>query len=96
MALPEVQRLLLFVEPWNVDSQRAAQACSYRREGLLPRWKRVWDGYQDMHVYSVIQAETDTQDPIRAATTLESTPASVVRPATPSAGSLQTIGGWSP
>jgi len=52
----EVQRLHLFVEPWNEGSWRAAEACGYQREGLLRDWERVGDTRKDMYVYSVIRA----------------------------------------
>jgi len=38
ITLPELQRLQLFVEPWNEGSWRGAEACGYHREGLLRRW----------------------------------------------------------
>jgi len=50
----EVQRLQLFVEPWNQGSWRAAEACGYQREGLLRGWERVGDSRRDMYAYSVI------------------------------------------
>lgn len=50
--LPEIQRLQLFVEPWNEGSWRAAQACGYQREGLLRRWQPVGPELKDMYVYS--------------------------------------------
>ncbi len=51
---PEVQRLQLFVEPWNQGSWRAAEACGYQREGLLRGWERVGDNRKDMYAYSVV------------------------------------------
>ena len=56
MTFQEVQRLQLFVEPWNEGSWRAAEASGYQREGLLHRWERVGDEYKDMYVYSVIRS----------------------------------------
>lgn len=50
--LPEIQRLQLFVEPWNEGSWRTARACGYQREGLLRRWQRVGAELEDMYVYS--------------------------------------------
>lgn len=54
VTLPEVERLQLFVEPWNEGSWRAAEACGYQREGLLRRWERVGTQPKDMYVYSFI------------------------------------------
>lgn len=50
----EVQRLQLFVEPWNQGSWRTAEACGYQREGLLRGWQRVGDTRKDMYAYSVV------------------------------------------
>ncbi len=50
----EVQRLQLFVEPWNQASWRTAEACGYQREGLLRGWQRVGDTRKDMYAYSVV------------------------------------------
>lgn len=50
----EIQRLQLFVEPWNEGSWRAAEACGYQREGLLRGWERVGDSRRDMYAYSVV------------------------------------------
>lgn len=49
-----VQRLHLFVEPWNKGSWRAAEACGYQREGLLRAWERVGDDRKDMYVYGIL------------------------------------------
>lgn len=38
LTLDDVQRLQLHVEPWNEGSRRVAEACGYRREGLLRSW----------------------------------------------------------
>jgi [ribosomal protein S5]-alanine N-acetyltransferase len=54
ITLHEVQRLQLFVEPWNEGSWRGAEACGYQREGLLRRWERVGTEHKDMYVYSLI------------------------------------------
>lgn len=54
--LTEVERLQLYVEPWNEGSWRAAEACGYQREGLLRSWERVGDSRKDMYSYSVLPA----------------------------------------
>jgi [ribosomal protein S5]-alanine N-acetyltransferase len=54
LTLGEVRRLQLFVEPWNEGSWRAAEACGYRREGLLRSWERVGEESRDMYVYSLV------------------------------------------
>ena len=53
----EVQRLQLFIEPWNEGSWKAAHACGYQRKGLLRRWERVGDELKDMYVYSLIPGQ---------------------------------------
>lgn len=52
--LDEVERLELFVEPWNEGSWRAAEACGFQREGLLRSWEQVGDERKDMYAYSRI------------------------------------------
>jgi [ribosomal protein S5]-alanine N-acetyltransferase len=56
MTLPEVERLELYVEPWNQGSWRAAEAAGYVREGLLRAWQRVGDARKDMYMYSVLSS----------------------------------------
>lgn len=58
LALEDVHRLELHVEPWNEGSWRAAQACGYRREGLLRSWQQVGDERKDMFVYSILPSDT--------------------------------------
>jgi RimJ/RimL family protein N-acetyltransferase len=55
--LEEIQRLQVFVEPWNEGSWRAAEACGYEREGLLRSWERVGLTFRDMYVYSRLAPE---------------------------------------
>jgi [ribosomal protein S5]-alanine N-acetyltransferase len=57
VTLDDIDRLQLYVEPWNEGSWRAAEACGYQREGLLRRWERVGGESRDMYVYSVIPEE---------------------------------------
>jgi [ribosomal protein S5]-alanine N-acetyltransferase len=54
LSLPEVERLELYVEPWNEGSWRTAEAVGFQREGLLRAWQRVGDERKDMYVYSVV------------------------------------------
>lgn len=58
--LDEVERLQLFVEPWNEGSWRAAEACGFVREGLLCAWEKVGAERKDMYVYSVIPTDSRT------------------------------------
>jgi len=58
-SLPEVERLQLYVEPWNEASWRGAEACGFRREGLLRSWERVGDERRDMYSYARTAASDD-------------------------------------
>lgn len=55
--LDGVERLHLFVEPWNEGSWRVAEACGFVREGLLRAWEKVGDDRKDMYVYSVVRTD---------------------------------------
>ncbi|GAA1380209.1 GNAT family protein [Luteococcus sanguinis] len=48
----QVQRLELYVEPWNEGSWRAAERCGFQREGLLRSWQPVCEERKDMYMYS--------------------------------------------
>lgn len=54
LSLSEVERLELYVEPWNEGSWRTAEAVGFQREGLLRAWQRVGDERKDMYMYSVV------------------------------------------
>lgn len=56
--LPDVERLELSVEPWNVGSWRTAEQAGFEREGLLRSWEQVGSERRDMFMYSRI-AEHD-------------------------------------
>ena len=47
-----MQRLELYVEPWNVASARTAVAAGFRREGLMRAWQRVGGERRDMEMYA--------------------------------------------
>lgn len=50
--LDEVERLQLYVEPWNRASWQAAERCGFQREGLLRSWQQIGGTRKDMYVYS--------------------------------------------
>lgn len=54
LALDEVQRIELHVEPWNAGSWRAARACGYEREGRLRSWEQIGDERKDLDVWSIL------------------------------------------
>jgi ribosomal-protein-alanine N-acetyltransferase len=49
-----IARLQLYVEPWNVASQRTAERVGFQREGLLRSWQQVGDERRDMIMYSML------------------------------------------
>ena len=49
---PGIERVELYVEPWNEGSWRTAEACGFHREGLLRSWERVGSDRKDMYMYS--------------------------------------------
>jgi RimJ/RimL family protein N-acetyltransferase len=57
--LPELERLELYVEPWNRGSWRTAEACGFQREGLLRSWQRVGAERRDMFLYSLLPGRGD-------------------------------------
>ena len=52
-----IPRLQLYVEPWNVASQRTAERVGFQREGLLRSWQRVGEERRDMIMYSLLSGE---------------------------------------
>lgn len=54
--LPDLDRLELYVEPWNEGSWRAAESAGYEREGLLRAWERVGGEPRDMYMYAQLTA----------------------------------------
>jgi ribosomal-protein-alanine N-acetyltransferase len=47
-----LDRLELYVEPWNEGSWRAAESASYESEGLLRAWERIDGKPGDMFMYA--------------------------------------------
>lgn len=48
----ELDRVELYVEPWNDGSWRAAESAGYQREGLLRAWERIDGKPCDMFMYA--------------------------------------------
>lgn len=55
--LSGINRLELYVEPWNVASIRTAERARFQREGLLRSWQLVGGQPKDMFVYSRVRAD---------------------------------------
>jgi ribosomal-protein-alanine N-acetyltransferase len=56
LTLRGLDRLELYVEPWNTSSWQAAERAGYAREGLLRSWERVDGTPRDMYMYSRLTA----------------------------------------
>lgn len=54
-SLPSLERLELFVEPWNTGSWKAAEAAGFEREGLLRSWRVIRSERRDLFVYSSLR-----------------------------------------
>jgi RimJ/RimL family protein N-acetyltransferase len=52
-----IPRLHLFVEPWNLASQRTAEAAGFVREALLRGWERVDGSQHDAYSYALLRQE---------------------------------------
>jgi ribosomal-protein-alanine N-acetyltransferase len=52
-----IPRLHLFVEPWNVASQRTAEAAGFAQEALLRGWERVEGTQHDAFSYVLLGQE---------------------------------------
>jgi RimJ/RimL family protein N-acetyltransferase len=52
-----IPRLHLFIEPWNVASQRTAEAAGFAREALLLGWERIGDEQHDAYSYALLREE---------------------------------------
>jgi len=59
LSLTELDRLELYVEPWNTGSWRAAEHAGFRREGLLRAWERIDGTPRDMYLYARLTAAAD-------------------------------------
>lgn len=53
-----LQRVSLFIEPWNIGSRRTAERAGFEEEALLTAWETYDDGEpRDMHVYARTRAD---------------------------------------
>jgi len=55
-AVPELHRVELYIEPWNVASARTAAAAGYQLEGLLRRHQVIGGRRVDMMIYSALRS----------------------------------------
>ncbi|MGL5818834.1 MAG: GNAT family N-acetyltransferase [Phycicoccus sp.] len=54
----QVHRIDLHVEPTNLASRRVAEACGFRREGLLRSWLPAGDDRRDVYLYGFTRRST--------------------------------------
>jgi [ribosomal protein S5]-alanine N-acetyltransferase len=52
-----IPRLDLFVEPWNIASQRTAAGAGFAQEALLRGWERIENQQRDAFAYVLLQEE---------------------------------------
>jgi len=52
--IPELHRVELYIEPWNVGSIRTAERAGYEREGLLRSYQEIGGRRRDMLLYAII------------------------------------------
>jgi ribosomal-protein-alanine N-acetyltransferase len=57
LTVPGVDRVELYVEPWNVASARTATNAGFVREGLLRSWQAVGGERRDMDMYAVVRRQ---------------------------------------
>ena len=50
-----IPRLHLFIEPWNIASQRTAEFAGFTREALLQGWERINHVQSDVYAYSLLR-----------------------------------------
>ena len=53
--VPELHRVELYIEPWNVASARTAEAAGYQHEGLLRSQQAIGGRRVDMMIYSALR-----------------------------------------
>jgi [ribosomal protein S5]-alanine N-acetyltransferase len=52
-----IPRLQLFIEPWNVASQRTAEYAGFTQEALLHGWERIGGTQHDAYCYGLLQQD---------------------------------------
>ena len=53
--LPEIQRIELYIEPWNAASERTAHTAGYQHEGLLRSHQVIGSNRVDMLLYAAVR-----------------------------------------
>lgn len=55
-SLPDLHRVELYIEPWNVASLRTAEAAGYEHEGVLRSHQEIGGRRVDMALWAVVRA----------------------------------------
>ncbi len=50
-----IPRLHLFIEPWNIASQRTAEFAGFTHEALLEGWERINGVQRDVYAFSLLR-----------------------------------------
>lgn len=53
--IPELHRIELYIEPWNVGSIKTAERAGFKREGLLRSHQEIGGRRRDMLLYAAIR-----------------------------------------
>lgn len=53
--IPEVHRVELYIEPWNVASVKTAESAGYAHEGLLRSHQLIGGERVDLHLYAALR-----------------------------------------
>jgi len=53
--IPELHRIELYIEPWNVASVKTAERSGYEREGLLRSQREIGGRRRDMLLYAAVR-----------------------------------------
>jgi [ribosomal protein S5]-alanine N-acetyltransferase len=64
-SIPDLHRIELYIEPWNVGSTSTAERAGYEREGLLRSHQEIGGQRRDMLLYATIR-----QNPVITASTV--------------------------
>ena len=52
-----LERIALYIEPWNLSSVRTAERAGYHREGLLRSHQKIAGQRRDMLLYAAIRED---------------------------------------
>lgn len=58
--LPQVDRIEVHIEPWNIASQRTAETAGYEQEGLLRSHQEIGARRVDMLIYANVRRWAET------------------------------------